>query len=74
VKFEEDPPTKLDLAPAEGQEVLIIESDWQGPIIDFIIHNKSHHEKKEHKKLSNMRPATSLSAMSCSNTRLLQGP
>jgi GTP cyclohydrolase II len=27
VKLEEDPPTKLDLAPAEGQEVLVIESD-----------------------------------------------
>jgi hypothetical protein len=28
VKLEEEPLTKLDLAPAEGQEVLIINSDW----------------------------------------------
>jgi hypothetical protein len=50
VKLEEDRPTKPDLVLAEGQEVLIIESDWRTPIIDFIIHNKSHPKKKEHKK------------------------
>ncbi|XP_025791892.1 uncharacterized protein LOC112873081 [Panicum hallii] len=52
VKLEEDPPNKPDLVPAEGQEVLVIESDWQTPIIDFIVHNKSYPKKKEHEKLS----------------------
>ncbi|XP_025798652.1 uncharacterized protein LOC112878627 [Panicum hallii] len=52
VKFEEDPPTKRDLVPAKSQEVLVIESNWRAPIIDFVIHNKSYPEKKEYEKLS----------------------
>jgi hypothetical protein len=47
-----DTPTKPDLVPAEGQEVLIIEANWRAPIIDFIINNKSYLEKKEHEKFS----------------------
>jgi hypothetical protein len=71
VKFEEDPPSKLDLVLAEGEEVLIIESEWRAPIIDFIImHNMSDPMKKSS---PDKLPATLLSATTCSCSRLLQG-
>ena len=35
VKIEEEPPTKPDLAPALGQEVLVADPDWRAPILDF---------------------------------------
>lgn len=36
VKIVEEPPTKPDLVPALGQEVLIADSNWRAPILDFI--------------------------------------
>jgi ribonuclease HI len=51
LKLEEELPTKPDLVPAEGQEVLVIDSDWRAPIIDFNV-NKSYTDKKEHQRLS----------------------
>ena len=36
IKIEEEPPTKPDLAPALGQEVLVTDLDWCAPILDFI--------------------------------------
>ena len=51
VKIEEEPPTKADLAPALGQEVLVADPDWRAPILDFIINNKSYPKDKEHKQL-----------------------
>ncbi|XP_039834499.1 uncharacterized protein Mb2253c-like [Panicum virgatum] len=42
VKIEEEPPTKPDLAPALGQEVLVTDPDWRAPVLDFIINNKVH--------------------------------
>jgi hypothetical protein len=74
VKLEEDPSTNSDLVLVKGQEILVIEFDWQTPIIDFIIHNKSHPEKKEHEKLPYEWPAISLSTTTCSSTRLPQEP
>ena len=50
--MEEEPPTKLDLAPAIGQEVLTLDTDWRSPIIDFIKNNKSYPKGKEHEKLA----------------------
>ena len=40
VKMEEEPPTKPDLVPAIGQQVLTLDTDWRSPIIDFIKNNK----------------------------------
>jgi len=48
VTIEEEPPTKPDLAPALGQEVLVTDPDWRAPILDFIINNKSYPKDKEH--------------------------
>ena len=48
VKVEEEPPTKPDLVPALGQEVLIADPDCRAPILDFIINNKSYPNDKEH--------------------------
>ena len=52
VKMEEEPPTKLDLVPAIGQQVLTLDTDWRSPIIDFIKNNKSYPKGKEHEKLA----------------------
>ena len=52
VKMEEEPPTKPDLVPAIGQEVLTLDIDWRSPIIDFIKNNKSYPKGKEHEKLA----------------------
>ena len=52
VKMEEEPPTKPDLAPAIGQEVLTLDTDWRSPIIDFIKNNKSYPKAKEQEKLA----------------------
>lgn len=52
VKIEEEPPTKPDLAPALGQEVLVADPDWRAPILDFIINNKSYPKDKEHERLA----------------------
>ena len=52
VNIEEEPPTKPDLAPALGQEVLVIDPDWRAPILDFIINNKSYPKDKEHERLA----------------------
>ncbi|XP_039841801.1 uncharacterized protein LOC120702100 [Panicum virgatum] len=52
VKIEEEPPTKPDLAPAPGQEVLVTDLDWRAPILDFIINNKSYPKYKEHERLA----------------------
>jgi len=52
VKMEEEPPTKPDLVPAIGQEVLTLDTDWRSPIIDFIKNNKSYPKGMEHKKLA----------------------
>jgi len=52
VKMEEEPPTKPDLAPAIGQEVLTLDNDWCSPITDFIKNNKSYPKGKEHEKLA----------------------
>ena len=52
VKMEEEPPTKPDLVPATGQEVLTLDTDWRSPIIDFIKNNKSYLNGKEHEKLA----------------------
>ena len=41
VKIEKEPPTKSDLVPALGQEVLVTDPDWRALILDFIINNKS---------------------------------
>jgi len=51
VKMEEEPPSKPNLAPAIGQEVLTLDTDWRSPIIDFIKNNKSYPKAKEHEKL-----------------------
>jgi hypothetical protein len=52
VMLEEEPPTKPDLVPAIGQEVLTLDTDWCSPIIDFIKNNKSYPKGKEHEKLA----------------------
>ena len=52
VKIEEEPPTKPDLVPALGQEVLVVNPDWRAPILDFIINNKSYPKDKEHERLA----------------------
>ena len=52
VKMEEEPPTKPDLVPAIGQQVLTLDSDWRSPITDFIKNNKSYPKGKEHEKLA----------------------
>ena len=52
VKMEEEPPTKPDLVPAKGQQVLTLDTDWRSPIIDFIKSNKSYPKGKEHEKLA----------------------
>ena len=52
VKMEEEPPTKLDLVPAIGQQVLTLDTNWRSPIIDFIKNNKSYPKGKEHEKLA----------------------
>ena len=46
VKMEEEPPTKPDLVPAIGQEVLTLDTDWRSLIIDFIKNNKSYQKSK----------------------------
>ena len=48
IKIEEEPPTKPNLAPALGQEVLVTDSYWRAPILNFIINNKSYPKDKEH--------------------------
>ena len=50
--MEEEPPTKPDLVPAIGQEVLTLDNDWRSPIVDFIKNNKSYPKGKEHEKLA----------------------
>ncbi|XP_039804888.1 uncharacterized protein LOC120669154 [Panicum virgatum] len=50
--MEEEPPTKPNMVPAIGQEVLTLDTDWCSPIIDFIKNNKSYPKGKEHKKLA----------------------
>ena len=50
VKIEDEPPTKLDLVQALDQEVLIADSDWRAPILDFITNNKSYPKDKEHER------------------------
>jgi hypothetical protein len=50
--MEEEPPTKPDLVPAIGQQVLTLDTDWRSPIIDFIKNNKSYPKGKEHEKLA----------------------
>ena len=52
VKIEEEPPTKPDLAPALGQEVLVADPDWRAPILDFIVSNKSYPKGMEHERLA----------------------
>ena len=52
VKMEEEPPTKPDLAPAIGQEVMTLDTDWHSSIIDFIKNNKRYPKAKEHEKLA----------------------
>ena len=52
VKIEEEPPTKPDLAPTLGQEVLVADPDWRSPILDFIINNMSYPKDKEHERLA----------------------
>ena len=52
VKIEEEPPTKPDLVPALGQQVLSLDTDWCSPIIDFIENNKSDPKGKDHEKLA----------------------
>ncbi|XP_039822705.1 uncharacterized protein LOC120684907 [Panicum virgatum] len=52
VKMEEEPPTKPDLVPAIGQQVLTLDTDWRSPIIDFVKNNKSYPKGKEHEKLA----------------------
>ena len=52
VKMEEEPPTKHDLAPAIGQEVLTLDTDWRSLIIDFVKNNKNYPKGKEHEKLA----------------------
>jgi hypothetical protein len=48
----EEPPSKPDLVPALGQQVLTLDTDWRSPIIDFIKNNKSCPKGKEHEKLA----------------------
>ena len=50
--MEEEPPTKPDLVPAIGQQVLTLDTDWRSPIIDFIKNNKRYPMGKEHEKLA----------------------
>ena len=50
--MEEEPPTKPDLVPAIGQEVLTLDTNWHSPIIDFIKNNKSYLKGKKHEKLT----------------------
>ena len=52
VKMEEEPPTKPDLVPTIGKEVLTLDTDWRSPIIDFIKNNKSYPKGKEHEKIA----------------------
>ncbi|XP_039851803.1 uncharacterized protein LOC120710218 [Panicum virgatum] len=52
VKIEEEPPTKPDLTPTLGQEVLVADPDWRAPILDFIINNKPYPKDKEHERLA----------------------
>ena len=52
VKIEKEPPTKSDLVPALGQEVLVTDPDWRAPILDFIINNKSYPKDKKHERLA----------------------
>ncbi|XP_039855390.1 uncharacterized protein LOC120713507 [Panicum virgatum] len=52
IKIEKEPPTKPDLAPAQGQEALVADPDWRAPILDFIINNKSYPKDKEHERLA----------------------
>ena len=52
VKIEKEPPTKSDLVPALGQEVLVTDPDWRALILDFIINNKSYPKDKEHERLA----------------------
>ena len=53
VNIEKEPPTKPDLVPALGQEVLVADPDWRAPLIDFIMNNKSYPDgkDKQHVKL-----------------------
>ncbi|XP_039805070.1 uncharacterized protein LOC120669372 [Panicum virgatum] len=51
VKIEEELPTKPDLVPALGHEVLVADLDWRAPILAFIKNNKSYPKGKEHEKL-----------------------
>ncbi|XP_039815251.1 uncharacterized protein LOC120678164 [Panicum virgatum] len=52
VKMEEEPPTKPDLVPTLGQQVLTLDTDWRSPIINFIKNNKSYPKGKKHEKLA----------------------
>ena len=52
IKIEEEPPTKPDLVPVLGQQVLTLDTDWHFPIIDFIKNKKSYPKGKEHEKLA----------------------
>ena len=50
--MDEEPPTKLNLVPALGQQVPTLDNYWRSPIIDFIKNNKSYPKGKEHEKLA----------------------
>ena len=50
--MEGEPPTKPDLVPAIGQQVLTLDTDWRSHIIDFVKNNKSYSKGKEHEKLA----------------------
>ena len=52
VKIEEEPPTKPDLVPVLGKQVLTLDTDRRSPIIDFIKNKKSYPKGKEHEKLA----------------------
>ena len=59
VKMEEEPPTKPDLVPAIGQQVLTLDTDWRFPIIDFNKNNKSYPKGKEMRSLLACQATTS---------------
>ena len=52
VEIKEEPPTKPDLAPALGQEVLVADPNWRAPILNLIINNKSYLKDKEQERLA----------------------
>ena len=73
VKIEEEPPTKLDLVQALDQEVLIADSDWRAPILDFIIKSPTRRTGSTSDLPTEPQTTSSLEP-SCSGTRLPQEP